>query len=168
MCRLWSWSRDRLLVVGLAIPRWLGMKISQIMKSPVVAVELDDPLKLVKEIFDGSGFRHLLVCELGRVVGVISERDLLRAISPHVNTHVYTTRDLATLNQRVHQIVKRDPRCLPSESSVGDAVRLLNGNRIGCIPVVDDARKPLGIVTRSDILRALDAQGLTRNLDEAS
>lgn len=144
------------------------MKISQIMKSPVVSVELDDPLKLVKEIFDGSGFRHLLVCEFGQLVGVISERDLLRAISPHVNTHVYTTRDLATLNQRVHQIVKRQPHHLPVHASVGDAVRLFNGNRIGCIPVVDEARRPVGLVTRSDILRALDTQGITAALDEVS
>jgi acetoin utilization protein AcuB len=144
------------------------MKISQIMKSPVVSVELDDPLKLVKEIFDGSGFRHLLVCEFGRLVGVISERDLLRAISPHVSTHVYTTRDLATLNQHVHQIVKRHPLSLKSTASVGDAVRLFNGNRIGCIPVVDETQKPLGIVTRSDILQALVAQGMTVALDDVS
>jgi acetoin utilization protein AcuB len=144
------------------------MKIAQIMKSPAISVELDDPLKLVKDIFDGSGFRHLLVCEHGQLVGVISERDLLRAISPHVNTHVYTTRDLATLNQRVHQIVKRQPLCLQAHASLGDAVRLFNANRIGCIPVVDEDRKPLGVVTRSDILRALDALGITAALDEVS
>lgn len=144
------------------------MKIAQIMKSPAISVELDDPLKLVKDIFDGSGFRHLLVCEHSQLVGVISERDLLRAISPHVNTHVYTTRDLATLNQRVHQIVKRQPLCLQAHASVGDAVRLFNANRIGCIPVVDEARKPLGVVTRSDILRALDALGITTALDDVS
>jgi len=144
------------------------MKISQIMKSPAVSVELDDPLKLVEEIFEGAGFRHLLVCDSEILVGVISERDLLRAISPYVHTHVYTTRDLATLNQRVHQIVKRQPHHLSADASVGDAVRLFNANRIGCIPVVDESRKPVGIVTRSDILRALDTQGITAALDKVS
>lgn len=143
------------------------MKIEQIMKSPAVSVELDDTLKMVKEIFDGSGFRHLLVCENGQLVGVLSERDFLRAISPYVNTHVYTTRDLATLNQRVHQIAKRHPMSLKASDSVHSAIRLFNENRIGCIPVVDLEDSPVGIVTRSDVLREFDVLCMTAALEGA-
>ena len=81
------------------------MKISQIMSCNPVTVGLDDALSAVKEIFDNVKFHHLLVIEEGKLFGVISDRDLLKSISPNIGTNMYSFKDLATLNKRVHQIV---------------------------------------------------------------
>ncbi len=45
---------------------------------------MDDPLYLIQRIFQREGFHHLLVVEEDQLVGVISDRDLLPAISPYV------------------------------------------------------------------------------------
>jgi len=129
------------------------MNITEIMSSPIKSVTLDDFLKDVKEIFDSNDIRHLIVIEEGTLIGIVSERDLLKNISPYLNSNVYTTRDLATLNQRVIHIVTRNPKFLKVTDQVEDAIALFNSVRIGCIPIVDDHHVPVGIVTRGDIIR---------------
>jgi acetoin utilization protein AcuB len=132
------------------------MALQDIMTARVVTVEMDDRLKAVKEIFDTMKFHHLLVVdEHGKLSGVVSDRDLLKALSPYVGSAAETARDLATLNKRVHQIMSRNPVTLRPDSSVSEAARLILEHRISCIPVVNGAGKPVGIVSWRDLLKSL-------------
>jgi acetoin utilization protein AcuB len=132
------------------------MTLGKIMTARIVTVEMDDRLEVVKEIFDTMKFHHLLVVdEHKKLSGVLSDRDLLRALSPYVGSAAETARDLATLNKRVHQIMTRRPITLLQESGIPEAVELLLKNRISCIPIVDDEFKPVGIVSWRDLLRTL-------------
>jgi acetoin utilization protein AcuB len=130
------------------------MHVSDIMTARVVTVEMDDPLRVVKEIFDSTKFHHLLVVnEAKKLYGVVSDRDLLRALSPYIGTNVETARDIATLNKRVHQIMSRKPITLGREASIEDAIELFLASRISCIPVIDHDFRPVGIVSWRDILK---------------
>jgi acetoin utilization protein AcuB len=132
------------------------MTLGKIMTARIVTVEMDDRLEVVKEIFDTMGFHHLLVVdEHKKLSGVLSDRDLLRALSPYVGSATETARDLATLNKRVHQIMTRRPITLRQESGIAEAVELLLKNRISCLPIVDEDFKPVGIVSWRDLLRTL-------------
>ena len=134
------------------------MVMRDIMTAPVVTVEIDDKLEVVKEIFDTMNFHHLLVVdEHKKLSGIVSDRDLLRALSPYVGSVAETARDLATLNKRVHQIMSRHPITLHPHSGVGEAVNLLLAHRISCIPIVDDELEPVGIVSWRDLLRSMAA-----------
>ncbi len=139
------------------------MTLGKIMTARVVTVEMDDRLEAVKEIFDTMRFHHLLVVdEHKKLGGVLSDRDLLRALSPYVGSATETARDLATLNKRVHQIMTRRPITLRQESGIAEAVELLLKHRISCIPIVDEESKPVGIVSWRDLLRALAASSTDR------
>ena len=132
------------------------MKLGEIMTKRVVTVELDDSLATVKQIFDSLRFHHLLVIGSDKkLCGVISDRDLLRAISPYVGTVSENARDSATLKKRAHQIMTRSPVTLGAHASVADAVQLFLNHRVSCIPVVDEGSRAVGIVSWRDILRAL-------------
>jgi acetoin utilization protein AcuB len=135
------------------------MALGDIMTAGVVTVEMDDRLGVVKEIFDTQGFHHLLVTdENKKLSGIVSDRDLLRALSPYVGSAAETARDLATLNKRVHQIMTRHPLTLRPQSGIAEAVNLLLAHRISCIPIVDDDFKPVGIVSWRDLLKSLAAK----------
>lgn len=129
------------------------MKITEIMSSPPITGTLDDFLSEVKEMLAVNSIKHLVIIEEGKLMGVLSERDLLLAISPYVNSNVYTTRDLATLNQRVGQILERHPLYLDDQSELEDAIDMFDKNHISCIPIVDADFVPVGVVTKSDIIR---------------
>jgi acetoin utilization protein AcuB len=97
----------------------------------------------------------LLVVERGKLIGVISDRDLLKAISPKVGTAAESEKDAATLNKRVHQIMTRNPLTLPPDATMMDAVNLFNTHRVSCIPIVNSDRIPVGVLSWRDILRTL-------------
>ncbi|XQM37523.1 CBS domain-containing protein [Cupriavidus sp. H19C3] len=131
------------------------VNVESIMSRRLATVGFDDTLSTVKEIFDEAGFHHLLVVEDGKLRGVVSDRDLLRAMSPFIGSNVENARDLATLNKRVHQIMSRQPLTLGPEATIADAMTLFLAHNISCIPVVTPAFEPVGIVSWRDILRAL-------------
>lgn len=129
--------------------------VETIMSKIVVTVDVYDSLEKVKEIFDNSRFHHLLVIEKGRLFGVISDRDLLKALSPGVGTIFESASEAAILNKRAHLIMTRKPVTLGSNAQVYDAIKIFNKHDISCIPVVDDEHKPVGIISWRDILKTL-------------
>lgn len=134
------------------------VQIQSIMSRRVVTVELDDSLEVVKQIFDQMKFHHLLVVdEEGKLCGVISDRDLLRAVSPFIGSLSEQSRDLATLRKRVHQIMSRKPVTLGPEQGLEEATRALLEHRVSCLPIVDRAFRPIGIVSWRDLLKHLKA-----------
>ena len=119
---------------------------------------MDDSLMIVKEIFDNVSFHHLLVVESGKLFGVISDRDLLKALSPKIGTAAETPRDLATLNKKAHQILSRKPVTLSPDATIYEAIEIFNSHNISCIPVVDEDSKPMGIISWRDIFRAIESR----------
>ncbi len=125
------------------------------MSATVVSVEMDDSLAEVKRIFDNAHFHHLVVIANNKLVGVISDRDLLKALSPNINSAAVTAKDLACLNKKAHQIMSRHPITLLTTASIKDAVQTFNQHKISCIPIVDQNNKVQGIVTWRDVMRKL-------------
>ena len=131
------------------------MNVEKIMSKHVATVKMDDSLKSVKEIFDNVSFHHLLVVESDKLYGVVSDRDLLKAISPNIGTNSETSRDTVTLNKRVHQIMTSKLVTLTPDAEISDAIEIFNNHNISCIPVVDDKNKPVGIISWRDIIKAI-------------
>ena len=134
------------------------MKISSIMTEKVFTVDMDVTLQDICRIFEDKKFHHLLVVEEGELRGVISDRDVLKALSPFLNTPVEQTRDLATLKKRSHQIMSREPITITKDATAKDAIRLMFQKIISCLPVVSADGKIEGIVTRKDLLDVYSEQ----------
>ncbi len=131
----------------------MPITIADIMSTRVVTVEMDDRLTVAKEIFEQANFHHLLVMEDNQLAGILSERDLLRAISPNLGTSAETAKDIDTLQKRMHQAMTRQPITISPQCSLDDASRKLLEHNIGCLPVLEDGQLK-GIVTWKDLLRA--------------
>ncbi|WP_320824157.1 CBS domain-containing protein [Reinekea sp.] len=131
------------------------MKVNSLMTKKVDTVTMDDLLSRVKQLFEHNGYHHLLVVDQGKLSGVISDRDLLRAMSPLVDSAVATPKDMACLNKRAHQIMTRNPICLHENVAVREAIDVFNLHAISCIPILDANGKPVGILSWRDLMRAL-------------
>lgn len=132
------------------------MIVEKIMSKPIVTVEFDDSLKKLKEIFENVKFHHLLVVDEGKLYGVVSDRDLLKSISPFIGTPNEKPQDRMTLNRKTHQIMTRKPITLGPKANVYDAISIFNRHKISCIPIVNDKFEPVGIVSWRDILRVME------------
>ncbi|GAA4106172.1 CBS domain-containing protein [Zhongshania borealis] len=131
------------------------MKASKLMSTNLVVVQMDDHLGKLKAIFEETRFHHLLVVEGERLYGIISDRDLLKSLSPNIGTMAATTKDMASLNKKAHQIMTRRPIFLREDATIDDAISIFNQNKISCIPIVDNTEAPIGIISWRDIMREL-------------
>ncbi|MBI4595198.1 MAG: CBS domain-containing protein [Candidatus Tectomicrobia bacterium] len=137
------------------------MNIDQIMTRKTITVGMDDDVRKVKDLFEKHRFHHLLVIEQGRLVGVISDRDLLRNVSPFIGKLSERSQDMSTLNRRVHQIMRRKLVTISSTMKVEEAAQVMLEQRVSCLPVVMADGHVVGVVTWRDLLGGLC--GLTRD-----
>ena len=131
------------------------MKITEIMTEKVATVSMDDPLTVVKGVFDNCRVHHLLVIDADLLVGVVSDRDLLKAMRPYLGTAAEISRDTQTIKQRVHKIMSRKLVTLGATATVKDAIDVFNTQQISCIPIIDEVGRPIGIVSWRDIMSTL-------------
>ncbi len=135
------------------------MRVDALMSTPVVTVDADDRLATLRELFQQTGFHHLVVMDAGQVRGIISDRDLLAAISPNIGPPAETAKDLATLNKLAHQIMSRALVTLRPDEDLQTAIQRLNEHRVSGLPVINDKNQPLGILTWRDVLRQAEKSG---------
>ncbi len=120
------------------------------MAREVVTVEMGTTAAEALALCRKHGIRHLPVLEGGRLVGVISDRDL-RSATPALGD---PSRAEALERIRVGDEMLRDVVTACPEDPVEDAAAAMYEGKIGCLPVVD-GDDLVGIVTSSDVMRAL-------------
>ena len=143
------------------------MTVSEVMTAHPITIGLDESLRTVQSLFDLHAFHHLIVVQAGEVMGVLSDRDLLRNLSPFAGSLSEQDRDARLLDKRVHQIMTRRPVTVREMTTLADAARVMLEMRISCVPVVGASGEPVGILTSRDLLtwtlaRLLDRQGPTK------
>jgi predicted transcriptional regulator len=72
-----------------------------------------------------------------------------------------TTRELLTAKD----VMTAPPICIPASASVGEVATILDENEISGAPVVDDQERPIGVVSRTDLLRLIIEGGAGRRPD---
>jgi acetoin utilization protein AcuB len=97
--------------------------------------------------------RHLPVCEDGALAGLVTDRDLRLAMPPIWAEEQDELRQQLH-SRRVGEVMIREIITAEPTLPIEEAARLLQENRIGCLPIMEDG-KLVGILTETDLLRAL-------------
>jgi acetoin utilization protein AcuB len=126
--------------------------VNEIMKTTVITIGMDETLEQIQKRFEKHKFHHLLVLENDELIGIISDRDVLKEISPHVNTLSEDARALKTLKTKAHQLMTRKPITVESNTLMEDAGRIMLEQIISCLPVVSASGNIEGILSMKDIL----------------
>lgn len=116
------------------------MQLVNLMTSDPVTIGPHERLSEVKRIMDAGHFRRVPVVDDGRLVGILTERDLHDYIGLLESTRV---------NAAMHNALVT----VTPENTVEDAARLMLTHKIGGLPVVSSG-KLVGIITTTDLLRA--------------
>jgi acetoin utilization protein AcuB len=128
------------------------MLVRDLMSIPAVTIRSNADYKTALALMQEKSLHHLPVVDSdGEMSGMAAERDLLIAAARYLQSPV-----------EVGDVMHRGVVAVTPETSAARAARLMLGQRIGSLPVVDGAGHVVGIVTETDILKAFaeSAQGM--------
>ncbi len=130
--------------------------VSDICQVGVVTISATERLSTVEDIMTLGHVRHMPVVRAGRLVGVVSERDLLRASLSNLSRHRSEERRAFLHVVEIEQVMSSPPIVVSTDASVAEAARIMADRKIGCLPVVKGDQLE-GMVTETDILRFIAA-----------
>jgi acetoin utilization protein AcuB len=138
------------------------MKVAQLMSRDLITVAPDDSVEQAVKLLQQRGVRHLLVLKRDRLVGIVSDRDIKRAMDPRrTRKKLMGIGGLFFLLEPVlvEEIMTRDPVTIAPETTVDQAAYIMVERRFGALPIVRNGRT-MGIVTETDLLRYYAEEGL--------
>ncbi|HSF29795.1 MAG TPA: CBS domain-containing protein [Candidatus Tectomicrobia bacterium] len=128
------------------------MKVKDIMAKEVTTLGRNDSLDLADDVMSLGRIRHLPVIDEGRVVGLVSQRDLFKSALATALGYGETAQRKLLKTLRVKEVMSEPAVTIGPEATIKEAVRLMLEKKIGCLPVVQ-GHTLVGIVTETDLLR---------------
>jgi acetoin utilization protein AcuB len=133
------------------------MLVEYWMKKNVITIDASDSMLDATKIMKEHGIRHLPVLRKGKLVGILTDRDLKKA-SPSEATTLEVHELLYLLaNIKVEEIMTKNPFTVPADYTVEEAAEILLTNKISGLPVVNGEGNVVGTITETDIFKVLIA-----------
>jgi len=125
------------------------------MTSPAVTITPETPFQEALKLMRDKKFRRLPVVDsAGKIVGIVSERDMLHASpSPATSLSVWEVNYLLW-KLKISDIMTHNVLTINQDTPIEDAANLMVTHKIGGVPVIDDSGKVVGVITETDIFRA--------------
>ena len=118
------------------------------MTSEVLTVAPEDTVGEAAEKMVARGVGSVLVSDYGRLIGILTERDLLRAVADRIHSS----------EARVREWMTSDPITLAPGATADEAAKIMLDNGFRHVPIVDDGRA-VGIVSIRDVARWSTEEG---------
>ena len=132
--------------------------VTEIMTGSPVTLKPEDTLDLANDIISLGRIRHIPVVDAGRLVGLLSERDLMGAAASHVFRLKQRSKSALLKSVLIRDVMKKRVVTVSPQTSIKDAAHLMADKKIGCVPVVINGAI-VGLVTTTDILRYVERLG---------
>jgi len=128
--------------------------IRDLMAQNPATLDRNETLDIPDTIMNLGRIRHMPVVEDGRVVGILSQRDLFRSALIVALGFGRKTTSALIKTIRVKEVMTKPAITITADAAVSDAARLMIEKKIGCLPVVENERL-VGLITETDILRSV-------------
>lgn len=131
------------------------MLVKNWMSKNVVTIDANDAMQDAMRVLKEHGIRMLPVMKKGKLVGIVTDRDLKKASASDATTlEIHELLYLLT-KIKVKDIMTRDPIAVPPDYTVEETAQVLLDSKISGAPVVDDYGQVVGIITQTDLFRVL-------------
>ena len=131
------------------------LTVADVMSFPLITIEAEVTLAEARDLLAEYHCHHLVVTNRGTPVAIVSDRDIMRSISPFLGTIGEQPRDAHTLLRPVMQVATYRPITVHRTASIYEAAAILLERGISCLPVIDNTGGIIGIVTSSDLMRGM-------------
>jgi CBS domain-containing membrane protein len=128
------------------------MKVRDIMTRDVATLDWNDELGLADDIMKLGRIRHLPVVDEGRLVGIMSQRDLFKASLASAMGFGEKAKRAFMKTVTVKEVMVDEVITISPETSIEEAAKVILEKKIGCLPVTEEGNL-VGLITETDILR---------------
>jgi acetoin utilization protein AcuB len=129
------------------------MSIAKQMTTSLIYVRPDASLSEMHTVFESRSIHHLLVMESGKLLGIVSDRDVLRLMSPFSNTQLEGEKDRFASQLPASRIMKSNIVSVGVHEGLRKAASLMLENGISLLPVIETDDQVVGVLSWKDILR---------------
>ena len=130
------------------------MRVNDLMSRIVISTPSVTPVMEARVLMQKKGIRHVLVIDDGRLVGMVTDRDIrLNMPSPATSLSVWELNHLLA-RLTVAEVMTATVIAIDPRRDAREAARLMIDHKIGALPVLD-GDDVVGIITETDLLRAL-------------
>jgi acetoin utilization protein AcuB len=131
------------------------MLVKNWMSKEVVTIDANESMQEAIKRLRENDIMMLPVMKKGKLVGVITDRDVKRASASDATTLEVHELLYLLSKIKVNDIMSKDPVTVPPDFTIEETAEILLRNKISGTPVVDDAGKVVGTITQTDIFKAL-------------
>jgi CBS domain-containing protein len=133
--------------------------VEAVMQREYASVRADERMDFVDDVMALGRVRHMPVLDGEKLVGVVTQRDLLAASLSRALDFDAQERRAFLRSVNVGEVMSKRPITVAPGTTLTQAAQLMLRHKIGCLPVVGPAGEALGLVTETDLLRAAYAEG---------
>lgn len=130
------------------------MFVGERMSRPVITVSPEDPINDVLAMFRKEHIRRAPVLNKGKLVGIVSETDLLNASPSDVSTLSIWEMNYLLSKVTVKRVMSKKVITVDVDTPIEEAARIMADNKIGGMPVMNNGRVA-GIITETDLFKVL-------------
>lgn len=153
------------------------MKVSDVMSKHVDSVNIDTKVADVARLIFGRGINGVPVCKKGKVVGFITERDILSKFYPSMQEYIEDpvhAADFEEMEKKASEVISLNAQDIMSKHPVTvlpdtpllRSQSLMFIQKVGRLPVVDKTGKLVGILTKGDIFKAIIGKKMAFDVEE--
>lgn len=128
------------------------MLVGERMSQPVISVSPDTPIHDALAMFKKEHIRRAPVIKDGKMVGIVTETDLLNASPSPVSTLSVWEMNYLLSKVTVKQVMSKKVLTVKRDTPIEEAARIMADNKLGGLPVMDD-NKVVGIITETDLFK---------------
>jgi len=129
--------------------------VREIMMGSPVTLKSDDTLDLANDVISLGRIRHIPIVESGKLVGLLSDRDLLGAAATQIFGLKQRTKSALLKATLIKDVMKKRIVTVEPDTTITDAAHIMADKKIGCLPVLAEGSL-VGLVTTTDILRYVE------------
>ena len=128
------------------------MLVGERMSHPIISISPDMPVHDALDMFKRERIRRAPVVKEGKLVGIVSDKDLLNASpSPASSLSIWEMNYLLS-KITVSEVMTKKVRTVAEDTPIEEAARIMADNKIGGLPVLRDGHV-VGIITETDLFK---------------
>jgi len=131
------------------------MLVKKWMSQKVITIDHESSLQEAISLLKKHNIRRLPVLKDGKLVGIVTDRDLKRAsASDATSLEIHELLHILSL-VKINEIMTKNPITVLPEHSIEETADILMTHKISGVPVVDDMGQLVGVITQNDLFKVL-------------